>query len=104
MFIRFLLMVGNRNSWDIRPRPLRRLWEQHPHAAGAGRLPDINEVDVDAHVEARSNEPEGAGPFLLLVKGFAQRSKGRFLNISVKARQLTQFSSDSPAAPSALKR
>ena len=54
-------------------------------------LPDINEIDVDAHVEARSDEPE---PLLLLVEGFAQRSKGRFLNISVKARQLAQFSSD----------
>ncbi len=57
-------------------------------------LPDINEVDVDAHVEARSDKPEGAGPLLLPVEGFAQHSKGRFLNIRVKARQLAEFASD----------
>jgi len=66
----------------------------HPSICDRCRLPDINEVDVDVHVEARSDEPEGTGPLLLLVEGFAQRSKGRFLNISVKARQLAQFSSD----------
>ncbi len=112
-------MVGNRISWEIRPRPLSRLSRQlgtnfyvatrlaltvykqrgDIDPAVAPRevlmaLPDINEVDVDAHVEARSDEPEGAGPLLLLLEGFAQRSKGRFLNISVKARQLAQFSPD----------
>ncbi len=99
-------MVGNRISWEIRPRPLSRLSRQlgtnfyvatrlaltvykqrgDIDPAVAPRevlmaLPDINEVDVDAHVEARSDEPEGAGPLLLLVEGFARRSKGRFLNI-----------------------
>ena len=45
-------------------------------------LPEINEVDVDAHVEARSDV---SGTILPLAEGFAQRSRGQFLNIRVEA-------------------
>ena len=48
-------------------------------------LPDIDEEDVDAHIEARSSEPEGAGPLLPLAEGFARRSRGTFLNIRAEA-------------------
>ncbi len=48
-------------------------------------LPENTEAEVGDHVAARSDEPEGAGPILPLAKGFAQRSRGRFLNIRVEA-------------------
>ncbi len=75
------LLAERRDGWSL------VLDDAHVSALGS-------EADAFAHVEARSDESEAAGPLLPLAEGFAQRSKGRFLNISVKTRQLTQFSSD----------
>ena len=49
-------------------------------------LPKITEDQVDGYLAARARETEGAGPSLLLAKGFAQRSRGRFLTIRSEAQ------------------